>query len=120
MTKPSIPRSAAIQRASELRTKMLKELESGPKQARRLAALFEVDSAEVNRWLGALRKVGVVSSTFDRRMDVCGVIAGITWTLTGKAVPVGPAGQPRRKVAKGRWPPPPRDPLLWALYGRQP
>lgn len=120
MTKPSIPRDVAIRRAAELRARMLKELEAGPRETRQLASLFKIDSAEAHRSLIALRGAGIVSSTVDRSMTVCGVTKGVTWALTGKAVPAGTAGQPRRKVAKGQWPLPPRDPLLWALYGGQP
>lgn len=120
MTKPSVPRDVAIRRAAELRAKMLRELEAGPRLTRQLAALFEVDSAEAHRSLSALREAGMVSSTLDRRMSVFGVVQGVTWVLTGKEAPDDKPIQPRRKVAKGQWPAPPRDPQLWALYGEQP
>lgn len=120
MTRPSIPRDVAIRRAGELRTRILKTLERGPRQTRELATMFEIDRAEAHRSLIALREAGVVTSTVDRRMSVCGVIAGATWMLTGKAAQADSTGRPRRRVTKGQWPAPPRDPLLWALYGDQP
>jgi hypothetical protein len=119
MTRPSIPRDVAIRRAGELRGRILKELERGPRLTRELAAMFGIERTEAHRSLIALREAGKVSSTNDRRMSVCGVVAGSTWQLAN-APAADNTGLPRRKVARGPWPRPPRDPLLWALYGGQP
>jgi len=109
--------------ARELREKLLAELELGPRTMRQLIATFGLEREMIHRALLVLRKAGQAHSQVDRRSDVLGVI-GSTWMLTGDTLPSRndpvPLYKPSRRVSKGPWPAPPRDPLLWALFGAQP
>lgn len=110
--------------ARELREKLLAELELGPRSMRQLVATFELPRDTLYRALLVLREAGKTTSAVDRRVNVQGVVGGATWMLVGDTLPAReddrPIDKPRRNVAKGPWPAPPRDPMLWALYGGQP
>ena len=107
--------------ARELREKLFAELELGPRTIRQLVEKFGIERERLHRALLVLRRAGQAKSEVDRRSDVIGVI-GSTWMLTGDSLParevLHKTGQLRRRM--GPWPAPPRDPMLWALYGVQP
>lgn len=110
--------------ARELRERLLAELELGPRTMRELVAKFGIERDMLHRALLVLRQAGKETSAVDRRVNVQGIVAGATWMLAGDTLSarndLESAESPRRNVAKGPWPAPPRDPLLWALYGAQP
>ena len=110
--------------ARALREKLLEELALGPRTMRELVAKFGLERDMLHRALLVLRQAGTATSAVDRRMNVQGIVAGATWMLVGDTLPAredrDPDDKSRRNVARGPWPTPPRDPLLWALYGAQP
>lgn len=98
------PRGEPEIRAAALREKVLAALAGAACTTRQVVAIVDDEPLAVYRALTSLRKSGKVSSTPEHRISVYGM-PSLLWSQCD---------------AKPKEPIPPRDPLLWALFGSPP
>ncbi|MFC3470171.1 helix-turn-helix domain-containing protein [Massilia oculi] len=121
---PQLPPTAAERRGAKLQAAILAALAVSSRTTRALYTALDLPRAEVYRMLKQMQEAGAVQNRTDRRTGEDGQIIGATWVLTGQPLP--PRSDKRRKSrAKPPAPPkpftvPPRDPLLWAMFGGRP
>ncbi|AWL04243.1 hypothetical protein DIR46_07215 [Massilia oculi] len=119
-----MPPTAAERRGAKLQAAILAALAVSSRTTRALYTALDLPRAEVYRMLKQMQEAGAVQNRTDRRTGEDGQIIGATWVLTGQPLP--PRSDKRRKSrAKPPAPPkpftvPPRDPLLWAMFGGRP
>jgi|GEM_PF-2751412 len=123
-TPPQVPPTAAERSAAKLQADIVAVLAVSPQTTRALYTELDLPRHEVYRMLKQMQEAGAVQNRTDRRTGADGHVIGATWVLTGQPLP--PRSDKRRKSRAKPPAPlkpftvPPRDPLLWALYGAQP
>jgi hypothetical protein len=95
------PRGDSEERAAALCENVLAVLASGARSTKQVTAIVGGDAQPVYRALLSLQKAGKVRSVREHRPTALGAL-GCVWTRTD--------------VPKFIAPPPPQDPLLWALF----
>jgi hypothetical protein len=98
------PRGAPEERAAALRAGVLDALKAVSRTTKQVVAIVEEDPQAVYRALISLEKSGKVASVREHHVTVHG-IPGRIWSRCDALPPV---------------PIPPRDPLLWAMFGGAP
>lgn len=120
MTKRTPSAIAAMLRRQELQLALLAELDKGPRTMRELVAKFGHTRELIYNALDKLYDASMVDSITDRRTGADGLVIGATWVLSGRELPtredhdmIAREAMQRKKALVI----PPRDPLLWAVFG---